>query len=424
MRELPGIAALARAEEQERGECTTPTAPALRQPIVRRLADVEPEAVEWLWYPYIPRGKQTQLIGDPGCGKTWLALAIAANVTRGYPFPGPDGRPGPAREPENVVYLTGEDGLADTLRPRLDAVGADVSRVYVLEGWRRVDPETGEKVERGVTLADVDVIARVLAEYRPALLVVDPLQAYLGGADMNKASEVRPLLTALGRLADEHGCAVLTVTHLRKSSSDRAIYRGLGSIDFAAAARSILLVAEDPEDQSGRRRVMAHVKSSLAEKGPSMAYELRDGAFHWAGVSNATPEALLAPRGLDDEEPKRPQVVEWLRELLAEGPVPSSEVEQRAAVELGASRATLWRAAKEVGVKTRKAGRVWVWELQNAHESRDSSSVSTNSVRHLRHMTENRTTSGFEPSVSSVSPNNVRHFPDPYPARDEETEYF
>ena len=351
------------AQEQERRESTTPAAPAPRQPIVRRLADVEPETVKWLWEPYIPKRKQTQMIGDPGTGKTWLALAIAANVTRGYPFPGPDGRPGPAREPENVVYLTGEDGLADTLRPRLDAVGADVSRVYVLEGWRGVDPKTGEEVERGVTLADVDVIARVLAEYRPALLVVDPLQAYLGeGVDMHRANEVRPVLTALGKLADEHGCAVLTITHLRKSSSERAIYRGLGSIDFAAAARSILLVAEDPDDATGRRRVMAHVKSSLAEKGPSIAYELRDGAFYWAGVSTATPEALLAPRGLDDQGERRAfdEAVEFLRELLANGPVPAKEV-VKAYEQAGLSRSTVFRAKHALGIKVKKQGAFWVW---------------------------------------------------------------
>lgn len=411
----PNLAALAelQAQEQERRESTTPAAPAPRQPIVRRLADVEPETVEWLWEPYIPKRKQTQMIGDPGTGKTWLALAIAANVTRGYPFPGPDGRPGPTREPENVVYLTGEDGLADTLRPRLDAVGADVSRVYVLEGWRGVDPKTGEEVERGVTLADVDVIARVLAEYRPALLVVDPLQAYLGeGVDMHRANEVRPVLTALGKLADEYGCAVLSITHLRKSSSERAIYRGLGSIDFAAAARSILLVAEDPDDATGRRRVMAHVKSSLAEKGSSIAYELRDGAFYWAGVSTATPEALLAPRGLDDGEPKLPQVTDWLHDLLAEGAVPSREVEERAAVELGVSKRTLWRAAREVGVRTRKAGRVWVWELSVPDGSPTDSSVTENGLAHLSHMAATRITSLFEPSVPSVPAENVSHIPD------------
>jgi len=350
------------AQEQERRESTTPAAPAPRQPIVRRLADVEPETVEWLWEPYIPRRKQTQMIGDPGTGKTWLALAITANITRGYPFPGPDGRPGPAREPENVVYLTGEDGLADTLRPRLDAVGADVTRVYVLEGWRGADKETGTEVERGVTLADVDVISRVLAEYKPALLVVDPLQAYLGGADMNKASEIRPLLSALGKLADEHGCAVLTISHLRKSSSERAIYRGLGSIEFSAVARSILLVAPDPDDETGRRRVMAHVKSSLAEKGPSIRYELRNGAFYWAGVSTATPETLLAPRGLEDDGERRAfdEAVEFLRDLLAKGPVPAREV-VKAYEQAGLSRSTVFRAKHALGVKVRKEGSTWVW---------------------------------------------------------------
>lgn len=238
-----------------------------------------------------------------------------------------------------------------------------MSRVYVLEGWRGVDPKTGEEVERGVTLADVDVIARVLAEYRPALLVVDPLQAYLGeGVDMHRANEVRPVLTTLGKLADKHGCAVLTITHLRKSSSERAIYRGLGSIDFAAAARSILLVAEDPDYATGRRRVMAHVKSSLAEKGPSIAYELRDGAFYWAGVSTATPEALLAPRGLDDQGERRAfdEAVEFLRELLANGSVPAKEV-VKAYEQAGLSRSTVFRAKHALGIKVKKQGVFWVW---------------------------------------------------------------
>src|SRR5690606_31551733 len=281
-----------------------------------------------------------------------------------------------------------------------------------LEGWRGVDPKTGEEVERGVTLADVDVIARVLAEYRPALLVVDPLQAYLGeGVDMHRANEVRPVLTALGKLADEYGCAVLSITHLRKSSSERAIYRRLGSIDFAAAARSILLVAEDPEDETGRRRVMAHVKSSLAEKGPSIAYELRDGAFYWAGVSKATAEALLAPRGLDDGEPKLPQVADWLRELLDDGPVPSREVQERATVELGVRKRTLWRAAKDVGVRTRETSRVWVWELSVPGQDPEGSSVTENGLAHLSHMAETRITSLFEPSVPSVPSDNVSHIP-------------
>lgn len=168
-----------------------------------------------------------------------------------------------------MIYLTAEDGLADTLRPRLDAAGADVSRVLALTGW-----QAGEK-SGGIMLQDLDVLERTLERVHPVLVVVDPLQAYIGaGVDMHRANETRPVLAGLTALAERFGCAVLVVRHLTKAPTDRAVYRGLGSIDIAAVARSILLVGPDPDDETRVRRVVAHVKSSLAPAGPSVG--LRD----------------------------------------------------------------------------------------------------------------------------------------------------
>jgi hypothetical protein len=344
---------------RERLQEPQPSAVQVREPVLMRLAEVQPEPVRWLWQPYLPLGKLTVLEGDPGTGKTWLALRVAAIISRGDPFPGPDGVPRTQREPAAVVYLTAEDGLADTLRPRLDAAGADVSRVLALTGW-----QSGEKVG-GVTLQDLDVLERALAQVRPALVVVDPLQAYLGReVDMHRANETRPVLAGLAAIAERFSCAVLVVRHLTKVPADRAVYRGLGSIDIAAAARSILLVALDPDDEARVRRVVAHVKSSLAPAGPSLAFELRDGRFLWAGFSEARPEDLLAARDeANAERRKLPQAVAWLRDVLAEGPVPSREIRERAEPELGVSWRTMWSAARELGVRTRRDGRTWVWEL-------------------------------------------------------------
>lgn len=371
-----------------------------RRPVLTRLADVEPEEVAWLWYPYIPLGKLTSLEGDPGLGKTWLALQIAANVTLGNPFPGQDGRPGSRREPGAVVYLTAEDGLADTLRPRLDAMGADVSRVFVLEGWTGTDPNTGEEASGSVTLADIDVLRQTLEHIKPTLLVVDPLQAYLGaGVDMYRANETRPVLSGLARLAEEYGCAVLVIRHLSKAPKDRAIYRGLGSIDFAAAARSILVVDVDPDDESGRRRVMAHLKASLAEQGASQAFSIRDGAFFWEGVVNATAEALLAARGLEDDGERRAldDAVAFLQESLADGPRPAAELLREAKAIGVASERTLRKAKAMLGVQTRRRDGRWEWFL----------TLHTENACSLADLPETRAAQGFEVRLQDCKAVNV-----------------
>ncbi|MGH8072256.1 MAG: AAA family ATPase [Candidatus Entotheonellia bacterium] len=312
-----------------------------RTPTIVTLADVEPEPVQWLWDPYIPLGKLTLLEGDPGVGKTWLALAIAAHVSRGMPWPGSTTTAAPA----DVLYLTAEDGLADTLRPRLDAAGADVHRVHVLKGW------TSATDQGGISLADIEVIEEAVRQTEARLLVIDPLQAFLGGhVDMHRANETRPLLAAVAAMAERCGCAVLIIRHLSKALQDRAIYRGLGSIDFAAAARSFLLAAQDPQHPS--QRVLAHSKSSLAKVGPSLIYELREGQFLWGGPSELTAEALIRPYALEEERSATDEAQDFLRDVLAAGAKPATAVIQGAR-RAGIAERTLYRAKKGL-VKARR----------------------------------------------------------------------
>jgi putative DNA primase/helicase len=249
--------------------------PHARRPVLISMADVEPEPVTWLWEPYIPLGKVTILEGDPGEGKTWLALTIAAAVSCGRtPY---SGEP---RSPADVIYLTAEDGLGDTLRPRLEVSGADLTRIHCLTGWAST-MDDGKEVSGCVTLADVELLEQVLADRRPALLVIDPLQAYIGAqVDIHRANETRPILTGLAVLAARYGCAILIIRHLSKASQDRAVYRGLGSIDFSAAVRSVLMAGKNPERPADTSsHVMAHAKSNLAPIGESLTYETREGRF-------------------------------------------------------------------------------------------------------------------------------------------------
>jgi AAA domain-containing protein len=335
----------------------------IRTPTLVTLSNVTPELVTWLWYPYIPRRKVGVLEGDPGQGKTWIALAITAAVTRGRtPYSGE------ACPPTDVIYLSAEAGLADTLRPRLDAAGADVTRVHCLTGWMMRSQDDEAPRCGGVTLGDIEILRQALADKRPGLVVIDPLQAYLGSqVDIHRANETRPILAGLATLAEQHNCAILLIRHLSKALQDRAVYRGLGSIDFAAAARSILLAGQDPQAPS--RRVLVHVKSSLAPLGLSLGFELREGQFLWTGPSDITAEAMLRPYQPEEERSAVEEAQDFLRQSVAAGEKPANEV-LKEAKKAGLSERTIDRAKKGI-VKARKAqvagepkgSGPWVWYL-------------------------------------------------------------
>lgn len=325
-----------------------------------QLSDVQPEEVSWLWKPYIPKGKITFIEGDPGIGKSWLSMAMAAGITTGAAFPDAEtGRAIFRVDPAIVIYLSAEDGPADTLRPRLDSLGADVSKIYVVTGTQ------DEKGDSAFSFDDLILLDGMAELLNPALIVIDPLQAYLGaGIDMHRANETRPVLAKLAALAERHNCAVLCIRHLNKGTGGKVLYRGMGSIDFTAAARSVLLAGCDQNDFS--KRALIHIKSSLAPAGQAQGYELKDG-FFWTGISTLTASELLSNEIQHSKEGnKLEEATTWLTEQLQNGPCEKKDLLELAD-DAGIKSKTLRRAAEKIGVKSyKKPGKKngpWLWEL-------------------------------------------------------------
>jgi putative DNA primase/helicase len=319
---------------------------------VVRMADVEPETVRWLWQPYIALGKLTILEGDPGLGKSWLMCAIAASVSLGRGLPGAE-----SFEPGDVLILSAEDGLGDTVRPRLDAVGANVNRVFALN-----EPLTFD----GPGLLKLEA---TIIEKKPKLVIIDPLFAFTGGkTDIHRANECRAISAPLAAIAERHGCAIVIIRHLSKSrGGGHALNAGIGSIDFAAAARSVLLVGQDPDDHS--QRALVQTKNNLAPIGDGIGYRLEGCCFYWTGATTLTPERILSLPSNEEERGARSEAVEFLRSLLADGPHPSKEIESEARG-AGISESTLRRAKAVLSVRAFKEGghfgggkQKWLWAM-------------------------------------------------------------
>lgn len=315
-----------------------------------RLSDVEATSVNWLWPGWLPRGKLVVLEGDPGTGKSTLALDLAARLSTGRPMP--DGAQ--LEGAESVVMLTAEDGLADTVRPRLEAAGGDANRVVIVTSVR--DPEGAIRMPS--IPGDVPAVASLVRTESAGLVVVDVLNAFLHGqVDSYKDQDVRKALAPLSAMAEETGCTVLVLRHLSKGGGTKAIYRGMGSIGIAGAARVVLLAGVDPSTED--RRVLACSKSNLGPEPTSLGYSLANdpahgaGRIQWHGDSKHTSADLLATAE-DDNDGALDQAKEFLLDVLGDGPIPTKDLSTKAK-ELQISDRTLKRARASLKVKSSPA---------------------------------------------------------------------
>ena len=317
------------------------------------MEQVEVEKIDWLLYPFIPFGKVTIVQGDPGEGKTTMVLQIIAKLTKGEAVLPSDSDESALEEktmvlePVNVIYQTAEDGLGDTIKPRLLSAGADCSRVMVIDDD-----------DQALTMMDAR-LEEAIIQTKARLVVLDLIQGFLGAdVDMHRANEIRPLMKRVALLAEKYHCAIILIGHMNKNSNGKSSYRGLGSIDFQAAARSVLIVGrikDEPEI-----RVVCHVKSSLAPEGKSIAFRLdKDTGFEWIGEYDISADDLLSG---DNRGQKIHEAKEFLKEILVSGSVAQTKVAEEAESR-GIKKKTLWNAKKELEIESVKIGNQWFWML-------------------------------------------------------------
>ncbi|OWY70623.1 hypothetical protein B7486_13475 [cyanobacterium TDX16] len=327
---------------------------------LQRLSDVQPEAVSWLWPGRIPAGKISLIIGDPCVGKSFLLYDIASRVSTGRAWPDLlDGQ----YEPADIVLLTAEDDLADTVRPRIDAAEGDPTRIVAI-----TSVADGPTAQPRLLRLDRDIakLEEVIKAHKARLLAIDPLSAYLGTADSYRDTEVRRVLAPLAEIAARHRVAVVAVMHLGKDASRSAMYRANGSIAFTAAPRAVWAVGRSPEDEG--RRVMACVKMNLAQAAPSLSYRIQDGGLYWDAEPVAlTADELLGQSPGPDSRSDRVDARRFLEEILTDGPVPARRVVSEGRNH-GFSPKQLRSAQSSLGVRHRKVGQpgspgLWEWSL-------------------------------------------------------------
>ena len=309
-----------------------------------RMSEVQAQEIEWLWHPFIPYGKLTIVQGDPGDGKTTMILNLAAQLSKGKCFE----EGSKIEEPMKIIYQTAEDGLADTVKPRLEKAGADCEQILVIDESDKSLSMIDERIEEALKITGAK------------MLILDPIQAYLGGGtDMNRANEAREMTKRLGTLADKYGCAIILIGHMNKAAGNKAAYRGMGSIDFFAVARRVLLVGRVEGEPN--IRAVVQIKNNLAEFGHPKAFRLSDEGFDWMGDYEITVDEVLG--GIAPKANKLERAKSLLIELAETNNMMLSEEIMTVAGEEDISKRTMETAKKDLGIKAKKINNAWYWIL-------------------------------------------------------------
>lgn len=318
---------------------------------LRLYSSITETSVDWLWFPYIPFGKVTLLQGDPGCGKSTLMMSLISAASNGS-F-SPDGRR--LKRPIHVIYQCSEDGASDTIKPRLSAAGADCNNVAFL------DEETD-----WLTLSD-DRIRRAVADFNAKLLVIDPVQAYLGDADISNASGMRKVLRQLSVWAAMYDCAIVLIGHLNKRQGSKDLYRSLGSIDLIASSRSVIQI--DRYDEENGILVLRHLKSSLAPKGKDLFFAIdTQHCIQWIESDDSNGLPITDSLDIQPEKmSKQAQVAGMLRVMLADEPMKAADVQALFKHE-NISEKTIMIVKKQLGIHSVKKDGLWYWQLPNANK--------------------------------------------------------
>ena len=346
-------------------------------PVLLRMQDVEPRTVQWLWPNRIAAGRMTLIVGVPGVGKSFIECDMASRVSTGTPWPD-----GTKCSKGSVLLVCAEDDPHDTIRPRLDAHHADVSRIHLLSGVRRITDE-GETREQVFTLSNLETLESTLKQLDDCrLVIIDPIGSYLGGhTDAHRDNEVRSVLAPVAKLAEKYGPAVVVIAHRRKSLSTTADESALGSRAFTGLARAVWHVCQDSKDNS--RRLFLPGKNNLAAEQPGLAFSIsgEPSCVRWESdpVDLTADEAFSAEGKKGENTSALDEAVMWLEGLLVCGPKVGTEVQRLAAKDCIAYR-TLERAKSKLGVVNGPDGfgGPWVWKLP---ESANETPVSAESAK-------------------------------------------